>query len=70
MRSAALPTRHGGDSPYVEDGKCSAAAELHQLDSSNDGVPEIASALNVRGGDRASAHPVKRLITEAGRARV
>lgn len=51
---------------YVEDGKVLGAAELHQADSSEDGVPEIAFSVE-RQARRKGVGSVlfRRLITEA-----
>src|SRR3981189_1601546 len=51
---------------YVEDGKVLGAAELHQPDSSDDGVPEIAFSVE-RSVRRKGVGSIlfKRLITEA-----
>jgi GNAT superfamily N-acetyltransferase len=51
---------------YVEDGKVLGAAELHQPDSSNDGIPEIAFSVE-RVARRKGVGSIlfKRLITEA-----
>src|ERR1700709_103242 len=51
---------------YVEDGKVLGAAELHQPDASDDGVPEIAFSVE-RSARRKGVGSIlfKRLITEA-----
>jgi GNAT superfamily N-acetyltransferase len=51
---------------YVEDGKVLGAAELHQPDSSGDGIPEIAFSVE-RSARRKGVGSIlfKRLITEA-----
>src|SRR4029078_9544847 len=51
---------------YVEDGKVLGAAELHQPDSSGDGMPEIAFSVERSARRKGVGSTLfKRLITEA-----